>query len=198
MIKDLSYTYEIVNVSKEGRFMEVIYNVEGKEPITVGVRLPFEGESLETIIHMHSPVRYFIEQMTPVANVAIGTTGSYSIPEETLESVRRDKLLEIEAWRYAEETKGVYINGNLISTTRDSQASLTATFTSMKEGFINTVNWKMADGTFVTLSLSDITAIAQAVVSHVQSCFAREADYITMVNNASTIEKIKNIVPGTT
>lgn len=198
MVQDLPYTYEITNVSDEGRFMEVVYTVEGKPPMTVGVRLPFEGESLETLIHIHSPVRYFIEQMTPVANVAIGTTGSYSIPEETLESVRREKLLEIAAWRYLEETKGVYINGNLISTTRDSQASLTATFTSMKEGFISTVNWKMADGTFVTLSLSDITAIAQAVVSHVQSCFDREANYITMVNNASTIEEVKNIVPGTT
>lgn len=104
MIKDLSYTYEIVNVSKEGRFMEVIYNVEGKEPITVGVRLPFEGESLETIIHMHSPVRYFIEQMTPVANVAIGTTGSYTVPEETLESVKNEKLLEIATGRYVEQT----------------------------------------------------------------------------------------------
>ncbi len=198
MIQDLPYTYEIINVSEEGRFMEVVYTVDGKPPMTVGVRLPFEGESLETLIHIHSPVRYFIEQMTPVANVATGTTGSYSIPEETLESVRRDKLLEVAAWRYAKETEGVYINGNLISATRDSQASLTATFTSMKEGFINTVNWKMADGTFVTLSLSDITAIAQAVVSHVQSCFDREAYYITMVNNASTIEEVKNIVPGTT
>lgn len=198
MIQDLSYTYEIKNVSQDGRFMEVVYTVEGKPPMTVGVRLPFEGESLETLIHIHSPVRYFIEQMTPVANVVIGTTGSYSVPEETLESVRREKLLEIATWRYLEESKGVYINGNLISTTRDSQASLTATFTSMKEGFIDTVNWKMADGTFVTLSLSDITAIAQAVVSHVQSCFDREANYIIMVNNASTIEEIKNIVPGTT
>jgi hypothetical protein len=37
------------------------------------------------------------------------------------------------------------------------------------------INWKMADGTFVTLDAQAITAVAMAVRAHVQACFNREA-----------------------
>ena len=50
MSNNLSYTYEILSVNTEGRFMEVLYKSEGRENVKVGVRLPFEGESLEKII----------------------------------------------------------------------------------------------------------------------------------------------------
>jgi hypothetical protein len=198
MVQDLSYTYEIKNVSLGGKFMEVEYTVEGKSPMTVGVRLPFEGESLESIIKSHSPVRYFIEQSLPLANVAVGTTGSYVVAKETFESAKADKKQEIAAWRYIEETKGVYINGNLISTTRESQTSLSAAYTSMKDGFISTVNWKMNDGSFVSLDLNTITVIAQAVVNHIQSCFDREMYYLNLLEQTTTIEQVKDIIPGVT
>lgn len=196
MVQDLSYTYEIKNVNLEGRYMEVEYTVEGKSPMIVGVRLPFEGESLESIINSHSPVRYFIEQSLPLANVEIGTTGSYVVPEETFESAKADKKQEIAAWRYNEETKGVNVNGNIISTSRESQTSLSAAYTSMKDGLISTVNWKMSDGTFVTLDLSTITVIAQAVVNHIQSCFDREMYYLNLLEQTTTIEQVKDIIPG--
>ncbi len=35
------------------------------------------------------------------------------------------------------------------------------------------INWKMADGTFVTLDAQAITAVAMAVRAHVQACFDR-------------------------
>jgi hypothetical protein len=37
------------------------------------------------------------------------------------------------------------------------------------------INWKMADGAFVTLDAQAITAFAMAVRRHVQACFDREA-----------------------
>ena len=194
MIQDLSYTYEIKNVSQQGRFMEVIYLVESRDPVTVGVRLPFENENLEAVIHNHSPVRYFIEEMTPVANVLAGTKGAYVVPEKTLQSVKDFKQQEIALWRYEQETKGIVVNNKFFSTTRESQAALTAAFTSLKEGFISSVNWKTLNGTFVSLNLSEITTIAQAVVNHVQLCFDKEAEYLNLVKNATTIEEVESII----
>jgi hypothetical protein len=194
VIQDLSYTYEIKSVNKQGRFMEVVYFVEGKQPITTGVRLPFENESLEAVIYSHSPVRYFIEEMTPVIDVLVGTTGAYVIPEKTLQSVKETKQQEIALWRYEQETKGIAINNKFFSTSRESQAALTAAFTSLKEGFISSVNWKTLDGTFVNLNLQNIIAIAQAVVNHVQLCFDKEAEYLNLVKNATTIEEVENII----
>lgn len=194
MIQDLSYTYEIKSVSQQGRFMEVVYFVEGKDPVTVGVRLPFENESLEAVIYNHSPVRYFIEEMTPVADVRPGTTGSYTVPEKTLQLVKEIKQQEVALWRYEQETKGVAVNNKFFSTSRESQAALTAAFTSLKEGFISSVNWKTLDGTFVNLNLQNITTIAQAIVNHVQLCFDKEAEYLNLIKNAISIEEVESII----
>ena len=52
------------------------------------------------------------------------------------------------------------------------------------------INWKMVDGTFVTLDAPAITAVAMAVRAHVQACFDNEALLKAQVEGAVTAEEI--------
>ena len=74
----ISYTYKIISVDSAARCMEIIYSSEGRQTMHISARLPFEGESLESVVEMYSPVAYWIEQETPVFTPEIGTTGTVS------------------------------------------------------------------------------------------------------------------------
>jgi len=44
--------------------------------MTVGARMPWEGETIEGIAAMYSPLRYWVEQTLAVAAVDVGATGT--------------------------------------------------------------------------------------------------------------------------
>lgn len=75
------YTYEVISVDSEARCMEVVYRSPGRQQMHVGVRLPWEGESLEAVIHAHSPVIYWQEQDRVIQSVAVGTVGTVVVPQ---------------------------------------------------------------------------------------------------------------------
>jgi hypothetical protein len=58
------------------------------------------------------------------------------------------------------------------------------------------INWKMADGTFVSLDAQAITAAAMAVRAHVQTCFDREAELKAQIEAAATPEEISAVDIG--
>jgi hypothetical protein len=76
---NITYTYEIISVDQQARCMEVVYTAEGYQTLHIGARLPYEGETLEAIVQMYAPVRYWEEQNTPVVTVNPGQTGSVQI-----------------------------------------------------------------------------------------------------------------------
>jgi hypothetical protein len=76
---NITYTYEIISVDQQARCMEVIYAAEGYQTLHIGARLPYEGETLEAIVQMYAPVRYWEEQNTTVVTVNPGQTGSVQI-----------------------------------------------------------------------------------------------------------------------
>jgi hypothetical protein len=73
------YNYEIIKVDEAARCMEVVYTSEGYQTMHIGARLPYEGDTLEDIVKMYAPVRYWEEQNTPVLTVSAGQTGSVQI-----------------------------------------------------------------------------------------------------------------------
>jgi hypothetical protein len=75
---NIEYTYEIVSVDPAARCMEIVYSSAGRQTMHIGARLPFEGESLEAVIEMYSPVAYWLEQEAPVFVPNVGTTGVVS------------------------------------------------------------------------------------------------------------------------
>lgn len=72
----IEYTYEIISVNEEARCMEVRYTSEGREPVLVGARLPFEGEALDAVVHAYSPVRFWEEQDAKVVVPQVGHVGT--------------------------------------------------------------------------------------------------------------------------
>ncbi len=69
----IPYTYEIINVNRQARVMEVVYSSPGRQTMHISARLPFAGESLEDVIQMFSPVAYWREQEAEVVVPELGS-----------------------------------------------------------------------------------------------------------------------------
>lgn len=118
------------------------------------------------------------------------------IPEvvpPTLTEVKTAKLAELAAARYTEEIGGIVVGNVTIATDRESQAMLTGACVSLKQGLMQSVNWKGDDG-WVTATLTEIELIAQAVGQHVQTCFTKESQLAAQVTAAETVEAVNAIV----
>ena len=72
----IEYTYEIILVDEQARCMQVIYTATGHPAMHIGARLPYEGETLEAIIRMYAPIRFWEERTQPVIVPEVGTSGS--------------------------------------------------------------------------------------------------------------------------
>lgn len=79
----IQYTYQIIKVDPQARVMEIVYNSEGRQPVHVGARLPYVGESVEAVVQMYSPVAYWLEQESEVIIPEVGTSGIISPVEKT-------------------------------------------------------------------------------------------------------------------
>ena len=191
----IQYTYSVVKVDEAARVMEVVYTADGRQTMHIGARLPYVGESLEAVIQMYAPVPYWLEQEAEVAVVAEGATGTIGAAVvQTLESAKANKLAQIAQWRYEREVAGVVLDGALISTDRESQAKLSAAYSSLKDGLLSSINWKTQSGSFVVLDAQSIGAVAGAVAQHVQSCFDAEMALVAQVNTAASIEAVNAVV----
>lgn len=72
----IEYTYKIIKVDRAARCMEVVYSAAGHQTMHIGARLPYEGETLEDVVAMHSPVAYWEEQARPVVLPQVGASGT--------------------------------------------------------------------------------------------------------------------------
>jgi hypothetical protein len=75
---NITYTYEIIVVDQAARCMEVVYTSEGNPTMHIGARLPYEGETVEAVVKMYAPLRYWEEQKTPTVTVNVGQSGTIS------------------------------------------------------------------------------------------------------------------------
>ena len=83
---NFTYNYEIIKVDEAARCMEVVYTSEGNPTMHIGARLPYEGETVEAIVQMYAPVRYWEELKTPVVSVAVGQSGTIVLSPPDLET----------------------------------------------------------------------------------------------------------------
>ncbi|MCA3573502.1 MAG: DUF4376 domain-containing protein [Aestuariivirga sp.] len=108
----------------------------------------------------------------------------------TLEELRARKLAELASLRWEKETGGTTFNGMPVATDAVSQTKYIGAVVGAQIDPNAIINWKMADGTFVTLDAQAITALAMAVRAHVQACFDREAGLKAQIEAAITAEGI--------
>lgn len=114
-------------------------------------------------------------------------------PALTLDELKTAKKGEIAAARYAAETGGCTVDGVTIATDRGSQALLTAAVVSARLDLEFKTRWKCADGRFVTLDAMQLRAIGDAVIAHVEACFAREGELCEQIAAAQTAEDLAAI-----
>lgn len=72
----ITYNYEIVNVDESAGVMEIIYTADGKPTQHISARLPYEGEDLEAIVEMYSPVAFWQEVDLIKIAPEVGVTGT--------------------------------------------------------------------------------------------------------------------------
>lgn len=119
-----------------------------------------------------------------------------TIPEDPaplFDDLKTAKYAEIAAARYEAETGGCTVDGMTIATDRGSQALLTAAVVTARLDLEFKTRWKCADGHFVTLDAMQLRAIGDAVIAHVEECFAREAELCELVDVAQTPEDLAAI-----
>ena len=119
-----------------------------------------------------------------------------TIPEDpapTFDDLKTAKRAEIAAARYEAETGGCTVDGVSIATDRGSQALLTAAVVSARLDVEFKTRWKCADGRFVTLDAMQLRAIGDAVIAHVEACFAREGELCEQIDVATTPEELDAI-----
>lgn len=114
-------------------------------------------------------------------------------PEPTLDELKAQKKAEIAAARYAAETGGCTVDGVSIATDRGSQALLTAAVVSARLDLEFKTQWKCADGRFKQLDAFQLRAIGDAVIAHVEACFAREGELCEQIDAAQTPEELAAI-----
>lgn len=112
---------------------------------------------------------------------------------QTLDELKTAKRTEIAAARYTAETGGIEVDGVTIATDRGSQALLTAAVVTARLDLEFKTRWKCADGCFVTLDAMQLRAIGDAVIAHVEECFAHEAELVELIDAAQTPEDLAAI-----
>ena len=89
----IKYSYEIISVDEAARCMEVVYSADGHETMHISARLPYDGESLESVLTMYSPVNLWLEKVQTVVAPQVGNKGEVDLtpppaPEPTYAELR--------------------------------------------------------------------------------------------------------------
>ena len=109
-----------------------------------------------------------------------------------LAAAKSAKNSEIAAARYAAEIAGVAVGGVTIRTDRESQALITGAALKATQDGTYSCTWKTESG-FVTLDSATIIAVADAVRTHVQTCFDAEAAKCMLIDAAQTVEDVEAV-----
>ena len=110
-----------------------------------------------------------------------------------LAGAKAAKKQEIAAARYAAEIAGVAVGGVAVRTDRESQALITGAALKATQDGTYSCTWKAESG-FVTLNAATVLAVADAVRTHVQTCFDAEAAKCILIDAAQTVEDVEAVV----
>lgn len=80
----ITYTYEVTSVDEVHKAMTILYTSPEYGTVLVGAPMPMEGETLDGIAEMYSPVATWLTKDRAVLPVAVGATGSleHELPTE--------------------------------------------------------------------------------------------------------------------
>jgi hypothetical protein len=104
----ISYTYEITRVDPDAKVMDILYTSPEHGTMLVGARMPWEGETVEGIVRMYSPVQNWVEQTLSVAPVEVGASGEVAVAlgGEASNPITVSKLELVRAMRVTDHGEG--------------------------------------------------------------------------------------------
>lgn len=117
----------------------------------------------------------------------------YTSSPKSIESVKNELKSKVAKQRYEKEISGIEVNNLKILTDRESQTKLNNVYVSLKNNFINSVDWKTSSGNWETLSVNEFESIVLAVSEHVQVCFTEEKTKCTQIDLATSLSELKII-----
>lgn len=114
----------------------------------------------------------------------------YEIPPLDILKIRKKEQLANLRWQ--KEVGGIEIDENMYSTDRESQTKYTSIAVNLMTDPNPTwaINWKTADGKFVTLNREQMLSVINLVLIHVQMCYNRESELIQQIDNCQTISQL--------
>lgn len=182
------------------------------EKYPVDIREEFPYTSFPSVITQDSlPEGYFIvedseqphsewnERCVELNPVSVNGTWTRRYGSETLSEVeqearfeakRNELKLAVANRRKEREAAGIEVMNMQVDTDNVSQSKVLGAFVLASKNPDFTVNWKMRNNEFRTLSASEIQVMSTAVLNHVQTCFDEEMNYQTRINAAMTMQDL--------
>lgn len=131
---------------------------------------------------MSDPLYTFDYNGSTYCNMSEKAALAAKVPQATIDAAKTVVALKVlAARRYEAEIAGTIWSSHPVATDRQSQALVMGALLATMQNPAATVEWKMKDGTFVTLTAADVEAMAQAVRAHVQAAFANEKALVPAV-----------------
>jgi hypothetical protein len=87
--------------------------------------------------------------------------------------------------RYNKEIGGTTLSGVAYATDRETQAKLTSAYALSQVSPSTSFDWKMPNGSFTSLTASQLATVATAIGGFVQQCFAMEASVGASITGGS-------------
>ncbi len=103
---------------------------------------------------------------------------------------KTNRLSELAAYRYAQETAGITLNGTMIRTGLESQAKINGAWSAAQMNPAILIDWKGGNG-WGQIDAAMIAVIAGAVASHVQACFSNERFHAEAIGALETVEAVQ-------
>jgi hypothetical protein len=125
---------------------------------------------------------------------SLASSGKYSddvilslSPKPSSEALAQGLLKYTANVRWKKVLEGVNVNGIDIPTDDQTQKGLAGAVTLAQLNPSIKIEWKLKDGSFITVSSSEIIEIGKAVATYIQNCFSAESDLVSSINSSSPI-----------
>lgn len=134
------------------------------------------------------PDTFEFERLGPVPEEGEPDTRPFKAPVATADDLRR--YAADKRWRV--ETGGVSVGGIAVHTDDRSKMMIMGARVKAAADPQFTTQWKTIDGAFVTIDAPTVVALSDAVLAHVDACFAAEATVLAAIE-AGTITDLDDI-----
>ena len=80
----IEYSFRVIKVDKNNKCMEIEYSSTNRPTVVIGARMPYVGESLDAIVSMYAPIRWWEEQELIVEDIVEGVYGTVTPPTPSI------------------------------------------------------------------------------------------------------------------